>query len=133
MLKCVVLLLTDLLCCAQSRLTLCDPMNCSPPGSSVHGIFLSKNTRVVPFPPPGDRPDPEIEPRSPSLQVDSLPLSHQGSPFKCINTNIYMFLYLDYIWGILKKNKQTMNSGWFWEKKLGDLVKGGYFLFTYTL
>lgn len=26
-----------------------------------------------------------------------------------------------------------MNSGWFWEKKLGDLVKGGYFLFTYTL
>lgn len=44
-----------------------------------------------------------------------------------------MFLYLDYIWGILKTNKQTMNSGWFWEKKLGDLVKGGYFLFTYTL
>ena len=23
----------------QSRLTLCDPMDCSPPGSSVHGIF----------------------------------------------------------------------------------------------
>ena len=26
-----------------------------------------------------------------------------------------------------------MNSDWFWEKKLGDLVKSGYFLFTYTL
>ena len=25
--------------CAQSCLTLCDPMDCSPPGSSVHGIF----------------------------------------------------------------------------------------------
>ena len=24
---------------AQSRLTLCDPMECSLPGSSVHGIF----------------------------------------------------------------------------------------------
>ena len=24
---------------AQSYLTLCDPMDCSPPGSSVHGIF----------------------------------------------------------------------------------------------
>ena len=24
---------------AQSRLTLSDPMDCSPPGSSVHGIF----------------------------------------------------------------------------------------------
>ena len=26
----------------QSRLTLCDPMNCSPPDSSVHGIFSAK-------------------------------------------------------------------------------------------
>ena len=24
---------------AQSCLTLCDPMDCSPPGSSIHGIF----------------------------------------------------------------------------------------------
>ena len=28
----------------QSCLTLCDPMDCSPPGSSVHGIFPGKNT-----------------------------------------------------------------------------------------
>ena len=28
----------------QSCLTLCDPMYCSPPGSSVHGIFSGKNT-----------------------------------------------------------------------------------------
>ena len=37
----------------------------------------------LPCPPPGDLPDPEIEPGSPptsALQVDSLPLSHQGSP-----------------------------------------------------
>ena len=27
---------------AQSCLTLCDPMNCSPPGSSVHGIFQAR-------------------------------------------------------------------------------------------
>ena len=31
-------------------------------------------------PAPGDLPNPGIEPRSPTLQVDSLPLSHQGSP-----------------------------------------------------
>ena len=30
----------------QSCLTLCDPLDCSPPGSSVHGIFLGKNTGV---------------------------------------------------------------------------------------
>ena len=32
----------------------------------------------LPFPSPGDHPDPGIEPGSPSLQADSLPLSHQG-------------------------------------------------------
>jgi len=30
----------------------------------------------LPFPTPGDLPDPAIEPGSPALQVDSLPLSH---------------------------------------------------------
>ena len=34
----------------------------------------------LPCPPPGDLPDPGIEPGSPALQADSLPLSHQGSP-----------------------------------------------------
>ena len=34
----------------------------------------------VPFPSPGDIPDPGIELVSPTLQADSLPLSHQGSP-----------------------------------------------------
>ena len=34
----------------------------------------------LPFPPPGDLPDSGIEPTSPALQVDSLPLSHLGSP-----------------------------------------------------
>ena len=27
---------------AQMRLTLCDPMDCSPPGSSVHGTFQAR-------------------------------------------------------------------------------------------
>ena len=34
----------------------------------------------LPFPSPGDLPNPEIKPVSPALQVDSLPLIHQGSP-----------------------------------------------------
>ena len=32
------------------------------------------------FPPPGDLPDPGIEPLSPALQVDPLPIDPQGSP-----------------------------------------------------
>ena len=33
-------------CVTQSYPTLCHPVNCSPPGSSVHGILPGKNTRV---------------------------------------------------------------------------------------
>ena len=35
----------------------------------------------LPFPSPRDLPDPGMEPASPDWQVDSLPLSHQGSPY----------------------------------------------------
>jgi len=42
--------------------------------------FPGKNTGVaLPFPPPGNLPEPGIEPESPAWQVDSLLLSHQGS------------------------------------------------------
>ena len=34
----------------------------------------------LPFPSPGDLPNPGIEPRSPALQADSLQLSYKGSP-----------------------------------------------------
>ena len=34
----------------------------------------------LPFPSPGILPNPGIEPASPALQTDSLPLSDQGSP-----------------------------------------------------
>ena len=40
----------------------------------------------LPFPSPGDLPDPRIKPKSPSLQAESLPLSHLGS-LKIISTN----------------------------------------------
>ena len=37
----------------QSCLTLCNPMDCSPPGSSVHGISRQKSWSRLPFPTPG--------------------------------------------------------------------------------
>ena len=36
----------------QSCLTLCDPMECSPPGSSVHGILQARILEWVAMPPP---------------------------------------------------------------------------------
>ena len=57
---------------AQSCLTLCDPMHFSPSGFSIHGISQARILSVLPFPSPGDLPDPGIQPRSPALQTDSL-------------------------------------------------------------
>ena len=67
----------------QSCLTLSDLMYCSPPGSSVHGILQARILEWVVMPSSGDLPDPGIEPEAsevPALQLDSLPLSRQGSP-----------------------------------------------------
>ena len=52
---------------AQSCPTLFSPMDCSPPGSSVHGIFRQDYWSGLPFPSPGDLPNPGIEPTSPAL------------------------------------------------------------------
>ena len=52
-------------------------MDYSPPSSSVHGILQARMRTELPFPPPGDLPDPGIKPGSPALQANSLP--SQGS------------------------------------------------------
>ena len=62
---------------AELCLTLCHPIVC--PWNSP-----CKNTGVgcLPFPSPGDLPEPGIEPRSPAIQADSLPSELQEIP-KC--------------------------------------------------
>ena len=52
--------------------TLCDPMDYSPPGSSVHEILQARILEWVAISFPGDLPDPGIKPGSPTLQADSL-------------------------------------------------------------
>ena len=47
------------------------------------GFFRQKYWSGLPSPPPGGLPDPGIKPAPPAattLQVDSLPLNHWGSP-----------------------------------------------------
>ena len=65
---------------AQSCMTLCNPVDCSPPGSPVHGDSPGRNTCGLPCPLPGDLPNPEIELRSPAWQADSLPSEPLGKP-----------------------------------------------------
>ena len=65
-------------------MTLCDPIDCSPLGSSAHGTLSGKSTGVgCHFFLQGNLPDLGIKPLSPILlhwQANSLPLSHLGSP-----------------------------------------------------
>ena len=80
----------------QSCPTLCDPMDCSLPGSSAHGILQARILEWV-----GDLPDPGIDPSSIALQEDSLPLSQWVSPQICLyvvyNTIcmlVHVFIYV---------------------------------------
>ena len=67
----------------QSYLTLCSHMDCSPPGSSVHGVFQARilGWVAISFLLQGIVPTPRWNPNFwhfLSWQVDSFPLSHPG-------------------------------------------------------
>ena len=65
---------------AQSCLTLCDPMDYSPPGSPSMEFSRQEYWSGLPFPSPGDLPDPGTEPRSPILEADALQSEPSGKP-----------------------------------------------------
>ena len=48
--------------CTLSRVWLCDPVDRSPPASSVQGFLRQECWRGLPFSPPGGLPHPGIEP-----------------------------------------------------------------------
>ena len=62
----------------QLCLTVCDPMDCSPPDSSIHGILQARIREWVAIPFSGDLPDSGIDTGSPALPGDSLPAEPPG-------------------------------------------------------
>ena len=74
----------DFLLVTQLCLTLCYPMDCSTPGSSVHEISQARILEWVAIAfSGGNLPDPRIElasPEFPALQMDSLPCEPPGKP-----------------------------------------------------
>ena len=80
-------------------------MDCNPPGSSVHGVFWSElNTGVkrilewVVRPPPGDLPNPGIQPAhllSPALAGGFFTTSStQEAPYIYVCVYIYMYTHI---------------------------------------
>ena len=66
--------------CAQSCPPLCNSVDCARQAPLCMGSPRPECWSGLPFPPPGDLPDPGSEPTSPASQADSLPLSHLRSP-----------------------------------------------------
>ena len=64
---------------AQLCPILCNPVDCSLPGSSVHGILQARVLEWVVIPFSRGSSDPGIKSESPALQANSLPLSHQAN------------------------------------------------------
>ena len=69
---------------AQSCSTLCDPVD-----YTVHGILQAGILEWV-FPSPGDLPNPWIESRSPTLQVDSLPAEPPANLYQLLTKKFFM-------------------------------------------
>ena len=51
---------------SESCPTLCDPRDCRPPGPSAMGFIRQEYWKGLPCPPPGDLPDPGIDPEFPA-------------------------------------------------------------------
>ena len=91
---------------AQSCPALCNPMDCSSPGSSVHVVSQARQWSGLPFLSLEDLPNPGVKPKS-ALQTDSLPFELQGSPCLCPPPNLYVKILIlkdDSIgrWGLWK-------------------------------
>ena len=72
--------------------TLCNPMDCSPPGSSVYGIPRQEYWNGLPFPSPGALPDPEMEPASPALAGGFSITDRPGKPIVKLIQRHYLSL-----------------------------------------
>ena len=66
---------------AQSCPALCDHMDCSPAALLSVGILQARILEWVVMPASQGSSQPGIEPRSPALQVDSLPSETPGKPW----------------------------------------------------
>ena len=68
----------------------CDPMDCSLPGSCVHGILQARILEWIAVACPGPLPDPGVDPVCPPWHVGQvfLLLRHQDSPMNRISALI---------------------------------------------
>ena len=74
-------------------------MDCSPPGSSVHGILQARLLEWVAIPFSSDPGNPGIEPGSPALKMDSLLFEppRKSILYKYLHIYMYLGLFLEFL------------------------------------
>ena len=74
---------------AQSCPTLRDPMDCSPPAISVHGVLQARILEWVAIPFSRESSYPGVGGGSPTLQADSLPSESPGKPTQIYGQTVF--------------------------------------------
>ena len=90
--------------------TLCDPMDCGPPASSVHGIIQEEYWSGLPCPPPGDLPNPGIE----SMSITSPALAggfFTTSTIWKAPDKRHMYMYKKYIYPTTECESKIISKG----------------------
>ena len=90
---CIILTLLLTLCRGNVSKHLCDSMDNSPPGSSVHGILWARILEWVAILFSRGSSHLGIEPRSPALQADSLLSESPGKPW-CLDVILTKCIYI---------------------------------------
>ena len=91
--------------CALSRSVVsdpCDPIDCSPPGSAVHWNFQARRLEWAATSFSRGPSQPMHQPRSPTLQADSLPSEPRGKPKNSAVGTIFL----------LRGSSQPKNQSW---------------------
>ena len=103
--------------CESVCLTLCDTMDCSPAGSSVHGISLARIPQWMPFRSAEDLPHPGTKPASPALAGQFFSAEPPGKPhistrhlqFLCCKNMVLIFIWkICFKGGILTIQKERL-------------------------
>ena len=96
----------------QSCLTLCNPMDCSTPGSSVHGILQAGILEWVAVPSPGNLPNQESNLGLPHYRQILYHLSH----IVCWSRASFWWMSCGHQWD--HKKKKALWVGWFpWDPR----------------
>ena len=108
---------------ACTVVSLCDSMDCSPPGFSLHGIFQAEYRSGMPFPIPGDLLNPGIKPThlmSPALAGSFLTTVPPGKPPTMSNRlspNHPRPLFIDLLHNLRPSAKWRCGNPCFFKKK----------------